>query len=207
MKLCTFIFTLLAISFLAGCHRSEPGATQNSPEPSTPRSSIAEDAPSANKYISDSPANSLSENEIVQTDVRTNLNAVYKGDVETVLGYTHPKIIEMMGGRTQAKTVLKHTLSRILATGIAVESLAFPEDPTFLKTETNHFVFVPTKSIVIANGQRVESLNYQFGIKAIGTSRWTYIEGSRINKLNVRTMFPDFPSDYDEFPEFYRKKL
>ena len=61
-----------------------------------------------------------------------------------------------------------------------------------------------TNFFVLAN--TVESLNYQFGIRAIGTSKWTYIEGSRINKQNVRTLFSDFPSDY-EFPEFYRKKL
>jgi len=205
MKLPKFILSLLAMTLAAGCSQSQL-ATTPSPDPSTPGASSNDGLSSVIDISNDVPADAISNNEAVQADVRTNLNAIYNGDVETVLGFTHPKVIEMMGGQTEAKAVLKTALSKTQTMGMALESLAFPDDSTFLKTDMNHFVIVPTKSIITANGQRVESLNYQFGIRAIGTSKWTYIEGSRINNQNVKTLFPDFPPDF-HFPAFYRKKL
>jgi hypothetical protein len=35
---------------------------------------------------------------------------------------------------------------------------------------------------------------------------WTYVEGSRLTKENVQSLFPGFPASY-QFPPFYRKKL
>jgi hypothetical protein len=212
MKHYTLILTLLATTVAVGCGRNQPTTTPTNREPSRPpdssdaQPSTPDGVPSVKDRGVVSRPDRSSETEIVQTDVRRILNAVYQGDVDTVVGYTHPKIIELMGGITQTKSLLRTALSKTQGTRMTLESLTFPVDPTFLKTDLNHFVIVPTKSVVRANGQRLESLNYQVGIRAVGTSKWTYIEGSRINKQNVRTLFPDFPSDY-EFPGFYRKRL
>jgi hypothetical protein len=142
----------------------------------------------------------------VQTDVSRILSAVYSNDLETVLAYTNPKIIEMMGGKTKATSTLQDALQGIQPAEMSLESLSFPTAPTFLKGDHHEFVIVPTKSIIIARGQRLESLNYQFGVKDSGRTNWTYIEGSRINSTNVIQLFPDFPSNF-VFPSFHRKKL
>jgi len=144
--------------------------------------------------------------ELVQADVRHTLNAVYGGDLETVLKFTHPKIIEQLGGPAQAKTTLQNTLNQVSAAGMKIESLTFPATPRFTNSAIHDFAVVPTKLVLFANGQRVESLNYQFGVREVAQTNWTYIEGSRISTENVRTFFPDFPSGF-EFPRVYRKKL
>ncbi|MGD9126473.1 MAG: hypothetical protein PVH19_03760 [Planctomycetia bacterium] len=143
---------------------------------------------------------------LVQEDVRKMSQAVYDADIPTILDYTHPTIIEKMGGRSQVESALKGMLSQVQSIGMKLESMTFPAAPDFLETEERRFVIVPTKSIVSANGQQLESLNYQFGIQEKGTTAWKYIEGSRINQQNVRSLFPDFPPNY-QFPEIYRKKL
>jgi hypothetical protein len=142
----------------------------------------------------------------VQTDVLKLLQATDDADVDTVLRYTHPKVIEMLGGEQKTRSLLQTSLKQMRRNGVERESLEFPAAPTFLATTVNHYAIVPTLSILKRGGQRVESLNYQFGIKSVGAEHWTYMEGSRINKQNVKLFFPDFPGDY-EFPEFYRKKL
>jgi hypothetical protein len=78
--------------------------------------------------------------------------------------------------------------------------------PEFLEGGGRRLAIVPTLTIVSANGQRVESLNFQLGVLEAGSTSWKYVEGSRINKENVQVLFPGFPQDY-EFPKFYRKKL
>ena len=142
----------------------------------------------------------------VQSDVSYLLKAVYASDVDTVLGYTHPKIIALMGGAVQATNILKQSLLQFQTSGMQLESLTFPSEPVFLKSVLHQFALVPTKNIIVIRGQRIESLNYQFGVKEAGVTNWTYIEGSRVNSTNVNKFFPDFPSNY-QFPDTYRKKL
>jgi len=154
----------------------------------------------------DEPFDEQVNTEIVQEDVRTLLEASYSGDVKTVLHYSHPAIIDMMGGAAKAEVLVTEILSKAQEVGLQSESLTFPETPTFLETDQHHFAIVPTLSIMSANGQRVESLNFQFGIKDKGSESWKYMEGSRVESHNLLRFFPDFPADYT-FPAFYRKRI
>jgi hypothetical protein len=142
----------------------------------------------------------------VQEDVRAVLNAVYGGDLETMLRYTHPAILTGMGGEAQARAALEQSLRAVAEGGMKLISLTFPEAPRFMQGTERRFAIVPTLSVVEAGGQRVESLNYQLGVLERGSEAWTYVEGSRINKDNVGVLFPDFPADY-AFPTTYRKRL
>lgn len=142
----------------------------------------------------------------VQKDVRRMVDAAYEGDVETIIDFTHPRILQMMGGVPSARQALEETFKKTSALGMKLDEMKFPTEPTFLRGSENEFVIVPTLSIVAANSQRAESLNYQFGARKIGSADWKYVEGSRVNKDNVNKFFPDFPKDY-EFPQIYRKKI
>jgi hypothetical protein len=146
----------------------------------------------------------LSGKDQVQNDVRKLMDAAYNRNVDVVLRYTHPKIIHQMGGVAKAKDTLKVIFSRLPE--MKLVSLTFPKEPTFLKTESHVFAIIPTTAVVEAQGQQIESVNFQFGIRDIKGTKWSYIEGSTINQNNVRTFFTDFPADY-KFPATSRRKL
>lgn len=143
---------------------------------------------------------------VVQEDVRRIGDALYKGNVERVVDYTYPPIIRMLGGPEKLEAQLKEVVARTQELGMRIESFTFPEDPTFLTTDRHHFAIVPTLTIMNARGQRVESLNFQFGIRERGSEDWKYLEGSRVNSRLLNALFRDFPSDF-KFPEWYRRKL
>jgi hypothetical protein len=169
--------------------------------------STVEMAPSAGHESSAPAKEKLTATEVVQADVLGLVNALYSDDIATVLKFTHPKIIKSMGGATNAESEIRKILSPMMAKGMKVESLTFPEAPTFFSSETEDFVFVPTLTTIAFNdGLRVESLNYQLGVKQHDASQWTYFEGSRINAESVDFWLPGFPSG-QTFPKTYRKKL
>lgn len=145
------------------------------------------------------------EAETVQQDVVRMNRALYSGDAKTLIRYTNPKLIEMLGGHAQAEQALKQGAMQLVGR-MSVESLDFPTPPTFFESAESRFVFVPTLSVVSVQGQRVESLNFQLGARSKTGEQWTYVEGSRITHENVRTFFPDFPEGV-EFPKFHRKRL
>lgn len=144
--------------------------------------------------------------EPVQRDVKELLQAMYRGDLDTVLRFSHPKAIETLGGPSVARAAMEMAIQHILDIGMTLEAFSFPRPPEYVEGIERRFAIVPTLSIMAAQGQRIESLNYQFGVLEPGADGWTYLEGSRINQQNVRGFFPDFPADY-VFPEFYRKRL
>ena len=144
--------------------------------------------------------------EPVQRDVQELSQAMYRGDLDTILRFTHPKIIKMLGGPTAARAAMEMAVQPMRDIGMTLEAFSFPRPPEYIEGRERRFAIVPTLSIMAAQGQRIESLNYQFGVLEPGAKGWTYLEGSRINQQNVRGFFPDFPADY-VFPEFYRKRL
>ena len=141
---------------------------------------------------------------VVQADITKLSKATYSGDADTIVAYTHPIILGKLGGAQKAKSIIKAGFKKFKAVGLKLESNSFPAKPTFFKTDKNHYAIVPTKNIVSAQGQRIETVSYQFGIRAIGKKNWTYIEGSKINQRNVRSFFPDFPRDV-KFPTTVRR--
>lgn len=142
----------------------------------------------------------------VQTQVQRLMKAVYGNDVETTMMFTNEKVIAMLGGLEHAKKVTSEALAQIQDSGMILEQLSFPTGPVFLKGKDTDFVVVPTRSILAVGSNRVESINYQFGVRKVGEKNWTYIEGSRVGKHNVFEMFPDFPTDYT-FPAVSRKRI
>ena len=70
-----------------------------------------------------------------------------------------------MGGDAAARATLKKLLDTIQIQNMRVESFRFPKEPEFIKAEEHEFVVVPTLSIIVVKTQRIESLNFQFGIR------------------------------------------
>ncbi len=144
--------------------------------------------------------------EQVHDDVRRNLEAVYSGDVDTVLGFTNEHMIKAMGGEQEARSRLKNTFERIKAAGIKIDSLEFPAVPTLYSDRDFEYVIVPTVAVISRGNERVEATNYQLGIRPVGEKNWAYFDGSRINTDNIYSLYPGFPRDI-EFPEVFQNPL
>jgi len=152
-------------------------------------------------------AASASDIELVQRDVRTLIGAVYSGDLDTVIRFTHPRVVTSLGGSSSARATLARVLAQTQSAGMKLESLVFPNQPVFLQGDgRRQYVVVPTRLVIMANGQRLESFNFQFGVREPGGAGWTYMEGSRVTPQLLSAWFPDFPASH-KFPTISRKKL
>lgn len=142
----------------------------------------------------------VGDTKVVQADIAKLWKATRSGDVDTVFALTPPLIIKKMGGEEKAKSIIKAGFRKNKAIGLKLGRITFPAKPTFFKTDKNYFAIVPIKNIISAKRDRVETMSFQLGIRAIGKKNWTYMEGSKINQGNVRLFFPDFPRNV-KFPK------
>ena len=140
-----------------------------------------------------------------QADVRSIVEAVYGGDIDEVLRFTHPVVMKM-AGREALRRSMEQTLAGMKSAKMSIESLTFPAAPVCLTVERRRFMVVPTLSVLSVAGARMESLNYQFGVLEPNEREWKYLEGSRVNNKTVHILFPYFPRDY-RFPPIYRKPI
>lgn len=148
-----------------------------------------------------------SQTEQVQQDVTALVRAGYEGDVETMLRFTHPALVERLGGPSAARAAMERVLGEAERVDVELESFSFPRAPEFLDGRERRFAVVPTLSVIRrGDGQRLESLNFLLGVRERRAERWSYVEGSMIDPRNVRALFPDFPEGY-AFPPFHRRKL
>src|SRR5262245_31912157 len=69
--------------------------------------------------------------ETVQKDVESLVRALYSGDFATVLDHTHPVILEGIGGRERALSMMNQSMSSMLEKGLRIESFTFPRPPEF----------------------------------------------------------------------------
>ena len=142
----------------------------------------------------------------VQSDIRQMMTASYASDPEAVLRYTHPAIVESMGGTARAREEVGKALDKMKQIGLSVESFDFPAEPRFVRGNKRLFAVVPTKIVVRAGAQRAEVESFQVGIREDGGDAWTYVEGAKFAGGIRAKLFPDFPADY-EFPPVSRAAL
>ena len=98
--------------------------------------------------------------ELVQSNV-TEINQSFyvNKNTKTVIKYTLPKIIEVMGGEEQASKTITQILKKMESTGMKLKFMKFPKEPTFFKTKNYEYVIVPTLTHITAQGKVAESLN------------------------------------------------
>ncbi len=147
-------------------------------------------------------ANAESSSQNVQRDATAVLKAFHFADLDTVMRYTHPKIISMLGGPKPARETMAKALKSLKSQGMKLKSLSIPHAPRFLRGGKRRFVFVPTLSVFSFDGKKIESLNYLLGILDDGAKQWKYLDGAKLNSRKVRALFPGFPRGVT-FPKRY----
>jgi len=198
-------FLALFVSALLGCG----SATKPPPRIGDSAAEPAKDLPTAapsdvDEETADSPKDTAAEIEAVQADARRLQDAFRDGDNAAFIELTHPKVVEEMGGPEEAKAAIDEATEQMHSAGMTIESMTFPEDPTFFSSETQDFVFVPTLTTFAFNGKQIESLNFLLGARPRPASKWTYIDGSQVDNPNFESWFPDFPPGRT-FPKTYKK--
>ncbi len=123
-----------------------------------------------------------------QRDVKKMMIAFYSGDTDTVWEMTHPNVQQNIGDKSALIAAVR------LTSGMRVEWLKFPDEPTFYEGTENEYVVVPTKIRLVKGRKKVDSQNCQVGIRKKGETTWRYCDG-RPGEARVRSVFPDLPQD------------
>lgn len=113
------------------------------------------------------------------------------GDFENFANYTYPKIIEMMGGKSNMIKVTKEGMTKMKNDGFSFTGLNFKNPSEFLKKE-NELQCSLTQVIVMKTPRgKIESEYTLIGISSDDGQNWTFIDTSGKDKETMLKYFPN----------------
>ena len=134
-------------------------------------------------------------------DAQATSKATLDMDFETVLNHTHPKVVEIMGGKKAALTLLQTTFESMKTQGFVFEKAEILNVSEVIKEQNQYRCFIEGYNQMKIASQRIKSKSYLLGIYNEAESFWWFIEAKQLkNKAMLDDVFPNFKTRL-EIPE------
>jgi hypothetical protein len=118
--------------------------------------------------------------------------AFLRGDFDTFVSFTHPKVVRLMGGPEKVKAELAKVLADGKAQGISVRS-ATVSPPQQITRSGAHAVqaIVPTELVMVAPGKEGRQTSFLLGLSPDDGRTWKFVDTARVGGEAVRKLFPE----------------
>lgn len=119
-------------------------------------------------------------------------------DFDTVLKYTLPEIIEVMGGKENAKNTIVQTYDTMKSQGFKIEKAEILEVSEIVKEQGQSRCLVKSYNVMVMSGQRLKSTSHLLGIYDDNAKHWKFIEAKQLKNPGLtRQILPDFKTEMD----------
>lgn len=122
-------------------------------------------------------------------------NAFFKGDLNTLMDYTYPKVLARSGGKAKMMASIKKGLEEMKAAGTSFRSVTLGSVSKVYKAGTELHCTIPQHSSMNVPGGYVTSTSPLMGISGDGGKTWTFISAGNMGKAELKQLFPKFNHD------------
>lgn len=118
-------------------------------------------------------------------------DAVVTGDYKSLAAFTHPRIIEMMGGREKMIEHLMQDSAQMSSDGCKFVSatVGHPEEPRMVGTLM--ISMIPEKLVLRAQGATLTQEGSLLGISDDKGTTWHFLDVSNTSEFQLNEMFPE----------------
>jgi hypothetical protein len=106
---------------------------------------------------------------------------------------THPKALELIGGRDKLISTLKAVQEKMRASGWAYGAATVVEPQQFAWMKDDLVTTLPFAVEYVARDRKKKDESYLIGVSPDRGKSWTFVDGRRITRDNVKDLFPKFP--------------
>jgi len=120
--------------------------------------------------------------------------AVLDEDYAKVAELTHPKVVEIMGGKEKMVEQTKTIMKTLKDMGIAIKShnVGKPGEPVIDGKST--YLIIPTTMELSANGMKIVTESYLLGLSTDSGKSWVFVDGAGMDQKKVKDeVFPKLP--------------
>ena len=128
-------------------------------------------------------------------------NATIALDFETVLKYTLPSVVELMGGKEAALPMLTSQFDKMAAEGFLFEKSEVKGVVDFKKEDDEYRCIVEGYNEMRMPNMKIKSKSFLLGVYNPDVKHWYFVEAKQLKNPAMRDMvLPDFKTEM-ELPE------
>ena len=132
---------------------------------------------------------------VVKQQANVMATATIKGDYPTLIAHTYPKLVNMMGGKEKAITLVSQAMAQMKSQGITVEKAVVGAPAKFYKAGSEIHCLVPENvTMAMPKGHASGSSN-MLGISADGGKTWSFVDLNKATIDKIPQLFPNFNKD------------
>jgi hypothetical protein len=135
--------------------------------------------------------------EEVRAKAQACADAMLKGDYEAFVGYTHPKVIELVGGREKMLETLRKGTAQMKAQGIAFVSFDVAAPANVIGAgKPRQLAVVPTKFEMTSGTTHIKQEGFLLAVSDDAGKSWTFIDGAGLtDKEQLKQFLGDVPAE------------
>lgn len=142
----------------------------------------------------------------IKIEAASSATALFNGDLDTVLRYTHPHVTEAAGGEESLLSMLKQTLQSLSDEGTKLEHVEILS-PYNLKHHANWLIcLVPVHTVLNIADKRITTTGHLLAISEDQGTAWTFVDLASFRKDSLWQLFPNL-TDAFEIPEKSQPKI
>ena len=122
-------------------------------------------------------------------------NALLNDDYETVIKFTYPKVIELVGGRDKMISLIKKGKAEMKEQGIAFDKVIIGQpSKTVIAGNEIHCLIPQTIYMKVPKG-KMKSETQLIAVSRDNGATWYFIDAINLNKDNIRRILPNYNFD------------
>lgn len=155
------------------------------------------------------PAQTQINHENLKQQAQELSDAVVKGDFARAADLTYPKLVRLMGGRTQFIAAFKKSMAEIPSDQFRLSKVTVADSRDIQKINREHYAIVPTKMEMKVREGTLVGEAYMIGISTDGGQNWTFVDGGNnaMDKTKVAALFGPEVAEKLRIPEQKRPVL
>jgi len=131
---------------------------------------------------------------IKETAERTN-KALLAADYATVADLTHPKLVQVMGGRPKLIATMQSTVAQMKAQGITLKSASIDNPTDAIAAKNGHLFAVVPFSISVALPFGVATQKSFLIANSIDQGRsWKFVDAGNVEPATLKQVLPNLPA-------------
>jgi len=169
MKPTRFALILLALLPFAGCKRTPPPRAE---APSPPPLAVAESYPTLNARAKDLE------------------QALAQKDYAKVIDLTHPKVIELGGGREKLLARMSDEMQTMEMEGVSLVSSTASPPSQFVSDANGIYAVVPVTTRIKARDGVFQTEGSLIGVSTDGGQNWTFVDATGKDQTELKKVLP-----------------
>ena len=135
------------------------------------------------------------EKEIIYAEAKKLADAILAGDFETVVDYTHPNLLEKMGGRQAMLQTLEVGLLQMEQNGLGFDQVEIGQPKKIYRTGEELFALVPQTLDMKAPDGRIRTKSHLLAISPDNGATWYFLDTAQLDNERALQLLPKFNPD------------